>query len=136
MATNPYRRTMPDARNRALAGGDSGEVWEWHSAGGWKMIPGSEGPGPNGIEVSKRWPVALHQPVPASKMMRVSRGQTPVKKDVIDLPFHPDNIRWQADGSLLSAGHYAPTIEKATECLRKTVSGCRSQGGRGSIPRP
>ena len=56
---------------------------------------------------------------PASKVMRLSRGQTPVKKDVIDVTFHPDNIRWQADGSLLSAGHYAPTIERATECLRK-----------------
>jgi hypothetical protein len=119
VATNPYRRTEPNARNRALAGGDSGEVWEWHSAGGWKMIPGSEGPGPNGIEVSKdgRW---LYINLwPASKVMRVSRGQTPVKKDVIDVTFHPDNIRWQSDGSLLSAGHYAPTIEKATECLRK-----------------
>jgi hypothetical protein len=120
VATNPYRRTLPKARDRALAGGDSGEVWEWHTAGGWKVIPGSEGPGPNGIEVSNdgRWLYINLWPV--SKMMRVSRGETPVKKDVIEVTFHPDNIRWQADGSLLSAGHYAPTIEKATECLRKT----------------
>jgi hypothetical protein len=120
VATNPYRRTEPNARDHALAGGNSGEVWEWHSAGGWKAIPGTEGPGPNGIEVSKdgRWLYVNYWP--ASKVMRISRGQTPAKKDVVEVPFHPDNIRWQADGSLLSAGHYAPTIERASECLRKT----------------
>jgi hypothetical protein len=120
LVTNPYRRTLPNARDRAIAGDDSGEVWEWHSAGGWKIVPGSEGPGPNGIEVSKDGQWLYVNFWPASKVMRLSRGQNPVKKDVIDVPFHPDNIRWQADGSLLTAGHYAPTIAKATECLRKT----------------
>jgi hypothetical protein len=122
VTTNPYRRTEPNARDRAIAGFNSGEVWEWHTADGWKVVPGSEGPGPNGIEVSTdgRW---LYINLwPASKVVRLSRGQTPVKKDVIDVPFHPDNMRWQADGSLLSAGHYAPTIERATECLRTTCA--------------
>jgi hypothetical protein len=45
----------------------------------------------------------------------------PITKDVIDVPFHPDNIRWQPDGSLFSAGHHAPPpIERTRECLRKT----------------
>lgn len=119
VVTNPYRRTLPKARDRAIEGFDSGEVWEWHTASGWTMIPGSEGPGPNGIEVSKDGQWLYINLWPASKVMRLSRGQTPVKKDVINVAFHPDNIRWQSDGSLLSAGHYAPTIARATECLRK-----------------
>jgi sugar lactone lactonase YvrE len=120
LATNPYRRTLPNARDRAIAGGESGEVWEWHTASGWTIVPDSAGPGPNGIEVSKDGKWMYVNFWPASKVMRISRGQTPAKRDVIDLNFHPDNIRWQADGSLISAGHFAPTIEKATECLRKT----------------
>jgi hypothetical protein len=119
VVTNPYRRTLPKARDLAIAGSNSGEVWEWHSSAGWTMIPGSEGRGPNGIEVSKDGKWLYINLWPASQVVRISRGQTPVKKDVIDVTFHPDNIRWQADGSLLTAGHYAPTIEKATECLRK-----------------
>ena len=118
VATNPYRRSDPNARNRALAGGESGEIWEWHASEGWKIVPGSEGPGPNGIEVSKdgRWIYVNFWP--ANKVWRLSRGQASVQKTEIEVPFHPDNIRWQPDGSLLSAGHYAPTNARATECLR------------------
>jgi hypothetical protein len=118
VATNPYRRTDPDARARAQAGSNSGEVWEWHANSGWTVVPESESPGPNGIEVSRDGSWLYINLWPVSKVMRLSRGQTPVKKDIIDVSFHPDNIRWQADGSLLTAGHYAPTMERSRECLR------------------
>ncbi len=49
--------------------------------------------------------------------MRLSRGQTPVQKEAIDLSFHPDNIRWQEDGSLLATGLGAPSLTRAFECL-------------------
>ena len=51
--------------------------------------------------------------------MRMSRGQTPVKKDFVNVGFNPDNIRWQADGSLYTAGQGAPTPERIRECLNK-----------------
>jgi hypothetical protein len=117
-ATNPYRRGDASARARAQAGGNSGEAWEWHPGSGWSVVPGSEGPGPNGIEVSKDGKWLYINFWPASRVMRLSRGRTPVKKDVFEVPFHPDNIRWQPDGSLFSAGHYAPTMERSVECLR------------------
>src|SRR6185295_20134543 len=98
VATNPYRRGDPDARARAQAGSNSGEVWEWHTGSGWTAVPDSESPGPNGIEVSRDGSWLYINLWPASKVMRLSRGQSPVKKDIIDVPFHPDNIRWQADG--------------------------------------
>ena len=56
---------------------------------------------------------------PARKVMRLSRGQTPVVKDFVDVSFQPDNIRWQADGSLLAAGHGGPNVQRVIECLRK-----------------
>jgi sugar lactone lactonase YvrE len=118
VATSNYPRGDADARVRAQAGMNTGEIWEWHAGRGWHIVAGSEAPGPNGIEVSQDGTWLYVNMWPVRKFMRLSRGLTPVKKDVIDLPFHPDNIRWQTDGSLLSAGHYAPTAKRASECLR------------------
>jgi len=34
-----------------------GDVWEWHTADGWALVPGSENTAPNGLEISDdgRW---------------------------------------------------------------------------------
>jgi hypothetical protein len=80
-------------------------VWEWHADSGWKIIPGSEDTVANGIEISRdgRW--LYINGWEQEKITRLSRGLTPFKKDVIKVPFRPDNIRWSPDGSLLySAG--------------------------------
>jgi hypothetical protein len=130
VATNPYNRTIPNARARAGTGEPSGEVREWQPGKGWSIVAGSESAGPNGIEVSPDGSWMYINLWPPRKMMRLSRGQTPVKKDVIDVPFHPDNIRWQADGTLLSAGHDAPTMERATECLRVTCADAAAKVAR------
>jgi sugar lactone lactonase YvrE len=114
VATNPTRVGVPPP-----SPDNTGEVWEWNMKEGWKAVPGSESQGPNGIEASRdgRW---LYVNLwPARKVMKLSRGQTPVVKSIVDVGFHPDNIRWQADGSLLSAGHGGPTPERVRECLRK-----------------
>ena len=101
----------------------TGVVWEWHSVDGWTVVPGSESPGgPNGIEASAdgTWLyVNLHS---GAQLMRLSRGRTPFEREVIDLTFHPDNIRWQTDGSLLTAGHGPVGIERVIECLRTFCS--------------
>ena len=114
----------------ALKGSNSGEVWEWQPKDGWKIVPGSESPGPNGIEASRDGNWLYVNLWPVKKMMRLSRGKTPVQKDVIDLPFHPDNIRWQADGSLLSAGHAAPSVERLMECFAKICTDATSNAAR------
>ena len=123
--TNPTRRGPGAAQ-----GENTGEVWEWNTKDGWKIVPGSESQGPNGIEASKDGKWLYVNLWPASKVMRLSRGQTPLKKDVIDLSFHPDNIRWQADGSLLAAGHGGPTTQRVIECLRKVCPDVTSNVAR------
>jgi sugar lactone lactonase YvrE len=130
VATNPYNRDIPDARNRAGKGEPAGEVREWEPGKGWTIVPGSESAGPNGIEVSSDGAWLYINLWPARKMMRLSRGQTPVKKDVVDVPFHPDNMRWQSNGTLLSAGHDAPTMARATECLRVTCNDAAARVAR------
>jgi hypothetical protein len=125
-ATNPNRKGVPPGQG----GTNTGEVWEWNVKDGWKIVEGSESQGPNGIEASKDGSWLYVNLWPAGKMMRLSRGQKPVKKDVVDLAFNPDNIRWQADGTLLAAGHGGPNIQRIIECLRKVCPDATSNVAR------
>jgi sugar lactone lactonase YvrE len=104
-ATNFQPRGV-DAATRAKmqAGEKNGEIWEWHTGKGWKIIPGSEAAGANGIEVSKDGKWLYVAAWGSQSFFRLSRGQTPPKREEIPLGFRVDNIRWAGDGSLLAAG--------------------------------
>ena len=105
IATNFMARGAETAgRARMLAGEDTGELWEWHQGTGWKKIPGSETSGPNGVEISSdgRW---LYVAAFGNQsLVRLSRGQTSIKRESVPLGFRVDNVRWAPDGSLFAAG--------------------------------
>ena len=104
-ATNFLARSGPGAdRTKMMAGEKNGEIWEWHTGKGWKIIPGSEAAGANGLEVSKDGKWLYVAAWGSQSFYRLSRGQTPPKRDEIPLGFRVDNIRWAADGSLLATG--------------------------------
>jgi hypothetical protein len=92
------------ARTRMMAGEINGQVWEWHPKTGWKIVPGSEAAGPNGIEISKDGKWLYVGGWGTQSVIRLSRGQTPVKKDTVAVGFRVDNLRWAPDGTLLAAG--------------------------------
>jgi hypothetical protein len=92
------------ARTKMMAGEKNGEIWEWHTGKGWKIIPGSETAGPNGLEVSKDGKWLYVAAWGSQSFFRLSRGQTPAKREDIPLGFRVDNIRWAADGAILAAG--------------------------------
>lgn len=96
------------ARGRMQAGENNGALWEWHTGQGWKMLPGSEASGANGLEISKDGKTLYVAAWGSQNFFRLSRGQTPVKRDVVPLGFRVDNIRWAPDGSLLAAGQLLP----------------------------
>jgi hypothetical protein len=128
VTTNPNRKGGAGAK--PAQGTNTGEVWEWNTKDGWKIVEGSEANGPNGIEVSKdgRW---LYVNLwPARQIMRLSRGQTPVQKTVVDVAFQPDNIRWQPDGTLFAAGHGGPSMQRVIECLMKVCADATSNVAR------
>lgn len=127
VATNPRRRSVP-AGTRGIA---TGEVWEWQPTAGWSMVPGSESEGPNGIEASPDGAELFVNLWPARRLMRLSRGTTtPPTRQVVDVPFHPDNIRWQADGSLLVAGHGGPGIQRVAACVLRVCGDATSNVAR------
>ena len=95
------------ARGRMMAGENNGALWEWHTGKGWKMIPGSEAAGANGLEISKDGKTLYVAAWGSQSMFRISLGQTPVKRDSIPLGFRADNVRWAPDGSLFVTGQGA-----------------------------
>ena len=92
------------ARTRMMAGEINGQVWEWHTSTGWKIVPGSEAAGPNGLEISKDGKWLYVGGWGSQSFIRLSRGQTPVKRDTVAVGFRLDNLRWAPDGALLAAG--------------------------------
>jgi hypothetical protein len=125
VATNPNRKGAAPS-----PAGDTGEVWEWNTKDGWKIVTGSESQGPNGIEVSKDGRTLYVNLWPARQIMRLSRGQTPVQKTVVDVAFHPDNIHWQSDGTLFAAGHGGPSIQRISQCFRQVCPDTTSNVAR------
>ena len=100
----------------------SGEIWEWQPASGWTEVPGSETSGPNGLVASSdgRW--LYIGGWGTRSLIRISRGETPVQRDVVEVGFHIDNVRWAPDGTLFAAGHAAETGDPAA------IIACLGQG--------
>ena len=124
---------LPDAASpgEGITGGEiTGAVWEWNPTDEWAMVPGSESAGPNGIEASRDGSWLYVNLWAGSQVMRLSRGQATVEKEIVDLGFYPDNIRWQADGSLFSAGHSASSLARILECLTTMCSDMSSHVAR------
>ena len=106
VATNFLERgaNASAARTRMMAGENNGELWEWHTGKGWLKVPGSEAAGANGVEVSKDGKWLYVAAWGSQSFLRLSRGQTPGKRDTVPLGFRVDNIRFAQDGSILAAG--------------------------------
>jgi DNA-binding beta-propeller fold protein YncE len=92
------------SRTRMMAGENNGELWEWHTGKSWQKVPGSEVSGANGVEVSRDGKWLYVAAWGSQSFLRLSRGQTPVKRDTVPLGFRVDNIRFAPDGSILAAG--------------------------------
>jgi hypothetical protein len=105
IATNFLARNVtPENRLRMLEGDKNGELWEWHAAGGWKKVPGSESSGANGIEISNDGKWYYVAAWGSQSFFRLSRGAASPTRDEIRLGFRVDNIRWTRDGSLYATG--------------------------------
>ena len=94
----------------------SGELWEWQAGSGWAQVPGSDTGVPNGLVASPDGQWFYIGGYDTKSVIRLSRGQTPVQMDSVELSFNVDNIRWSPDGSLLAAGHLAGDAGSFARC--------------------
>lgn len=109
----------------------AGELWEWRPEGGWSEAPGSATAGPNGVEASAdgRW--LYIGGWGTQSLIRLSRGQTPVVVDSVEVGFHIDNVHWAPDGTLLAAGHAGDGPEAIFACVvQGTCEGVTSRVAR------
>ena len=102
--TNFLPRGATNGFAKLQAGEINGELWEWHTGTGWKIVPGSQASGANGIEISKDGKWFYMAGWGSQSFIRLSRGQTPVKRDEVPVGFRLDNVHWTPDGSLIGAG--------------------------------
>jgi hypothetical protein len=93
-----------ESTQRMLGGERNGELWEWHTASGWQKVPGSEAAGANGVELSDDGKTLYVAAWGSQSFFRLSRGETPPRRDEIPLGFRVDNIHWARDGSLFAVG--------------------------------
>jgi hypothetical protein len=128
IATNfSPRGADPGARGRMMAGENNGELWEWHVNPGWVKVPGSEAAGPNGLEISKDGKMLYIGGWGSQSVIRLSRGQTPIKKDAVNVGFRVDNVRWAPDGTLLAAGQGGTAPSQTSNVARVDPNTLKSQ---------
>jgi len=97
---------LPDgALGATIFATEGGELWEWHPETGWTEVPCSQMAGPNGLVSSPdgRWFYIGGWSDQA--LVRLSRGQTPIRIDAAPVGFNVDNVRWGNDGHIVVAGH-------------------------------
>ena len=82
-----------------------GELWEWHPTTGWIEVPGSQMRGPNGLVSSNDGQWFYIGGWSDRALVRLSRGQSPVRVDPIPVGFNVDNVRWGPNGKVIVAGH-------------------------------
>jgi hypothetical protein len=84
-------------------GRPTGDLIAWHSEHGWRHIPGTTAPMPNGVAVSADGATVFYAETGAGQVARVSRtGANPEESDVHG---SPDNLSWSPRGTLLAATH-------------------------------
>jgi SMP-30/Gluconolactonase/LRE-like region len=100
------------------AGAITGRVFEWHPGGQLQPLAGTELSLPNGIDVSKDERYVFVAASGTQEVVQFDRRSTPMAKRAVSLPISPDNVHWDINGKLLTAGpnYVAPTVCSGAGC--------------------
>jgi hypothetical protein len=91
-------------RTEGVPPGITGHLVEWHPGGQVQRLAGTEMSLPNGIDVSKDERYIFVAANGTHEVVRFDRRTTPIGKRAVSLPISPDNVHWDTNGKLLSAG--------------------------------
>lgn len=105
ITTNMLRLGADQETKRAMSlGTNSGELWQWRPAHGWTKVPGSEGSGLNGIISSADGKTIYVAAWGIQSLYRLTNVGGALKRDMVQLGFRVDNLRWAPNGKILVAG--------------------------------
>lgn len=96
----PERESFEQVRQGKV----NGAIYEWRPGGTVRAIAGTELSAPNGIEVSPDGNTIYVAVFGTRELVRFRRGTSGLQKDSVQLDITPDNVRWSANGKLLTAG--------------------------------
>ena len=88
-----------------LPSSSRGAVLQWIPGDGWTEVPGTRFQGDNGILVSPDGTRLYVNEYFKSRVHEVPLVATTTTPRSVDLGFHPDNLRFAPDGSILATGH-------------------------------
>ena len=91
-----------DGLDFLLSGQNTGHVVEWNADSGFAPLPNTERPFPNGVQTSSDGRYVYFAAWTGRKVVRYDRQSRDTAE--LDLDFHPDNLSWTAQGTLVSAG--------------------------------
>jgi len=117
---------MPKARQTlallsGLVGRDTGFVYAWSAAGGFREVEGTAAPFPNGIEKSadERFLYVNSYLGNEVRKIDVATASVVARKEAAS----PDNLSWAEDGRLLVASH-TDSIQELLACQNVTEGAC------------
>lgn len=104
-----------------LDGRDTGYLMQWSGKHGLNKLPGSDGPFPNGVQVTADGRHAWFAAWTANEIVRYDLEINAITARV-DAGYMVDNLSWTADGRLLAAG--VPEPEAFQQCFEKHAERC------------
>ncbi|MEY2853956.1 MAG: hypothetical protein RL030_1088 [Pseudomonadota bacterium] len=103
-----------DRMERHVAGDALGSVWIWRPVTGLKSLPGIRFRGGNGIAASADHRRLFVSAWSGAQLLRIAVDGSEAPQPT-QLPFLPDNVKRQADGSLLVAAQ-RPPVARIARC--------------------
>lgn len=103
LVTHMFDKGDPEALAQALAGGNSGHVWRWRPGQSYDVLPGSQVPFANGIQIDAAGRNIYLNLYAVGQVRKIDLASGQVLA-TWDLP-QPDNSTWSETGQLLVASH-------------------------------
>jgi DNA-binding beta-propeller fold protein YncE len=88
-------------------GANTGDVMAWRSGHGWRHLPDTASPSPNGVLVSSDGTTVFYAETGSGKVSRVPRAGTAAARapEQLDIGGNPDNLALSPRGTILAATH-------------------------------
>ena len=122
LATHMFPRSSTTGALQGLFGRDTGYVLEWTRDGSWTVVPGTDAPFPNGIELSPDGKTIYLNAYLADEVRKIDRESGEVR--AVASVANPDNTRWSSDGSRLFVASHTGSFLEMMSCQRIENGAC------------